>query len=195
MWAFQSESLADSGLRATVQFDSGPASFADVIGAWRSDPVFRAEFNDWLAEAPYPAFRWETPSVTTATITRSFEFVLLDTPGLAPHPDPDAFAEHFQDPSNDGVVEFKNLGGDATLIVPLPLAPASAYGHLASFVREAPAQQRDTLWRLVGDAMTRRLGRKPVWLSTAGAGVSWLHVRLDARPKYYHFKPYCQIQP
>jgi len=26
--------------------------------------------------------------------------------------------------------------------------------------------------------------------STAGAGVSWLHVRLDDRPKYYGFKPY-----
>ncbi|MGI9175867.1 MAG: DUF6940 family protein [Rhodothermales bacterium] len=24
-----------------------------------------------------------------------------------------------------------------------------------------------------------------MWLSTAGGGVSWLHVRLDSRPKYY----------
>jgi hypothetical protein len=32
--------------------------------------------------------------------------------------------------------------------------------------------------------------RKPVWLSTAGAGVSWLHVRLDDRPKYYGYRPY-----
>lgn len=30
----------------------------------------------------------------------------------------------------------------------------------------------------------------PFWLSTAGMGVSWLHVRLDERPKYYRFQEY-----
>jgi hypothetical protein len=38
--------------------------------------------------------------------------------------------------------------------------------------------------------MVARLGAKPVWLSTAGGGVSWLHVRLDDQPKYYGFEPY-----
>ncbi|MFO1021395.1 MAG: hypothetical protein U0903_11970 [Planctomycetales bacterium] len=31
---------------------------------------------------------------------------------------------------------------------------------------------------------------KPVWLSTAGAGVPWLHVHLDDQPKYYSHAPY-----
>jgi hypothetical protein len=38
--------------------------------------------------------------------------------------------------------------------------------------------------------MVRRMSAKPVWLSTAGAGVSWLHVRLDDQPKYYGFALY-----
>jgi hypothetical protein len=38
--------------------------------------------------------------------------------------------------------------------------------------------------------MSRRVNMKPVWLSTAGAGVPWLHVRLDDRPKYCCFRPY-----
>ena len=29
-----------------------------------------------------------------------------------------------------------------------------------------------------------------LWLSTAGLGVYWLHLRLDTRPKYYSFQPY-----
>ena len=29
-----------------------------------------------------------------------------------------------------------------------------------------------------------------VWLSTNGLSTAWLHVRLDSRPKYYHFMPY-----
>jgi hypothetical protein len=38
--------------------------------------------------------------------------------------------------------------------------------------------------------MQRRLNNKPVWLSTAGAGVAWLHIRLDDRPKYYGYTPF-----
>jgi len=38
--------------------------------------------------------------------------------------------------------------------------------------------------------MQKRINAKRVWLSTAGMGVSWLHVRLDDRPKYYGHRPY-----
>jgi len=44
-------------------------------------------------------------------------------------------------------------------------------------------------------AMQSRIGDRVVWLSTAGAGVPWLHVRLDDRPKYYHYGPYRQTAP
>ena len=80
------------------------------------------------------------------------------------------------------------------MVVPRPIAEPSAYGHLAAFVRGAPEAQRHALWQMVGESMARRIGAKPVWLSTAGAGVSWLHVRLDDRPKYYGFGPYRQKQ-
>jgi len=30
----------------------------------------------------------------------------------------------------------------------------------------------------------------PRWLSTSGLGVSYLHVRIDKRPKYYSFDEY-----
>ena len=143
-----------------------------------------------LAGTTHSAFRWETPPVTTGTAHRPFEFVLLDSPGLASQTDPNAFAEHFIGGSVPEVLSFPNLGGDAILVVPRPLASASAYGHLAAFVRHAPEPQKDALWQAVGEAMAKRLGTSPVWLSTAGAGVSWLHVRLDDTPKYYGFAPY-----
>ncbi len=88
------------------------------------------------------------------------------------------------------MLAFANLGKDAVLIVPRPLGPASVYGHLAAFVRKARDTQRHELWRVVGAETEARLGDSPVWLSTAGMGVSWLHVRLDSRPKYYGHAPY-----
>jgi hypothetical protein len=177
-------------LRFTIDLDSSPVSFAEVLRRWQHDAEFRSLFLALLADAPFAAFRWETPAITTATADRPFEFVLLDSPGLAREPDPNAFAEHFHQAGNSSVIEFPNLGKDAIMIVPCPNGVPSAYGHLAAFVREAPSSQRDALWELIGAAMERRLGPRPVWLSTAGAGVSWLHVRLDDRPKYYGYAPY-----
>ena len=190
MWSAEREELpAGRGLRFRVERDSLPATFADVIAGWRTDPVFRTLFNALLADTPFIAFRWETPAVTSLTVHRPFEFVVLDSPGLDRPPDLISFADHFNSAETD-VVTFSNLGRDATLVVPCPLADSSAYGHLAAFVRHAPASQRDALWQAVGEAMASRVSKRPVWLSTAGAGVTWLHVRLDDRPKYYGHAPY-----
>jgi hypothetical protein len=87
-------------------------------------------------------------------------------------------------------LSFQNLGGDATLIVPGPLAGATAYCHLAAFVRQAPTAQQHALWQLTAQVVKQQVGRTPLWLSTAGAGVPWLHIRVDASPKYYSFAAY-----
>jgi hypothetical protein len=190
MWTTRTEGLSGGrGSRFAVALDARPVSVADVLNGWQRDAGFRAWLNALLAAAPYAAFRWETPPVTAASVAQPFEFVLLDSPELARPPDPGAFAEQFGR-GVAGVAVFPNLGGDAIMVVPRPVAEPSAYGHLAAFVRRAPEPQRDALWRSVGEAMARRVGAKPVWLSTAGAGVSWLHVRLDDRPKYYGLEPY-----
>jgi hypothetical protein len=191
MWTARSEQMTRGRvLRVTVDLDVAPASFTEVLRCWQEDPDFRTWFNDLLAAAPFAAFRWETPPITTATADRPFEFVMLDSPSLDRPPDGDAFAEHFSGSDPEGVTTFPNLGRDAILVVPCPGGPHSAYGHLAAFVRQAPEPQRHAFWAAVGAALRRRLGTKPVWLSTAGAGVAWLHVRLDDRPKYYGHAPY-----
>jgi hypothetical protein len=191
MWTSRSEQLANGRvIRFAIDVDAFPVSYADVLRRWQDDVDFRSMFIGLLADSPFSAFRWETPPITTATASRPFEFVLLDSPGLASNPDADTFAEHFSGGGEGGVVEFPNLGKDAIMVVPCPKGPIAAYGHIGAFVRQAPEPQRHALWESVGAAMQRRLGIKPVWLSTAGAGVSWLHVRLDDRPKYYGYAPY-----
>lgn len=186
------ETLHDGHVRKyAMTRDAVPLRYAEVIGLWQHDQAFRACFLSILSEVPFLAYRWETPAVTTATAGRAFEFVLLDSPSLARPPDRHSFAGHFAPASSEaGIVVFDNLGGDATLVVPSPRGPAGAYGHLAAFTRRAPAFQNHALWEAVGRAMEQRVSERPVWLSTAGGGVSWLHVRLDDRPKYYGFRPY-----
>ena len=194
MWTSRSEQTAGGrGIKVIPELNSRGVAYAEVVRRWQGDPVWRTFFISLLADAPFAAFRWETPPITAATATRPFEFVLLESPELLVPPDAAAFAQHFKAAPKLGAVEFANLGRDAVLIAPCPGGPHLAYAHLAAFARQAPEAQRHALWQLVGAASQRRLSAKPVWLSTAGAGVAWLHVRLDDRPKYYDHAPYRQV--
>jgi hypothetical protein len=128
--------------------------------------------------------------LTDALRSAPFEYVLVDAPTLASsQANPDAFADHFSS-ATASVISFPNLAGDSALVVPCPTH--RTYGHLATFLRQAPGEQTDALWTRLGTEVetwleTRRL---PLWVSTSGLAVPWLHVRLDARPKYYGFEPY-----
>jgi hypothetical protein len=194
MWDSRLEILKDESTHK-YQFDRGgtPASCSQVFEAWQDDEEFRSVFRAALARAPFSAFRWETPPVTSATISQPFECVVLDSPWLATPPDTSAFADHFDSMPHRDVIAFPNLSGDAHLIVPCPRGSLIAYSHLAAFLREAPEEQQDSLWQLVGREMSNRIGDNPLWLSTAGDAVAWLHVRLDRRPKYYHHPPYTKM--
>lgn len=189
MWSADQTELSQNILQFTISRNEQPATYTEVIQAWQEDAEFRSMFTSLLANVPFKAFRWETPPVSIDTMSRTFEFVVLNSPGLDRPASRDAFAGHFCG-SNMGVSAFSNLGGDALLIIPCSYTQVVPYGHLAAFVRLAPEKQQHTLWQTVGEEMALRIGSEPVWLNTAGGGVPWLHVRLDSRPKYYTFAPY-----
>jgi hypothetical protein len=191
MWmAHETEIQPGTSRRFAVARGRRELTFREAIAAWQSDDEFGRWLSGLLEAVPFSAFRWETPAVTEATAGRAFEFVVLDSPELEREATPDPFQEHLDGNSGDPIVTFSNLGGDAVLVVPRPIGARLAYAHIGAFVRSAPEPQRLALWRAVGRAMSRRIGARPVWLSTAGAGVPWLHVRLDDRPKYYAFAPF-----
>jgi len=180
-----------SVLKTRLAHGSRPLTYKAALYLWQNDADFRNFFTAHLAACPFTAFRWETPPVTADTLDRLFEFVLLDCPALAGPADSTSFANQLGTAQpGEEVVAFANLGGDAFLVVPCATGPESAYGHLAAFVREAPAPQQHALWQTVAAELRARISQQPLWLSTAGLGVPWLHVRIDTRPKYYGHAPY-----
>ena len=192
MIEFEFEPVGDGVDKYFAKAGTSPLSFGQILAAWQRDEEFALQFAKTLADSKFAGFRWETPPLTRATLERPFEFVLLDAFEFTKRSaDTHTYAEHFaSDAGRRGVVVFDNLSGDAKLVVPTPLNGQSDFGHLADFVRNAPADQIQTFWRAVGETTEQSICERPIWLNTAGGGVAWLHVRLDSRPKYYGYAPY-----
>ena len=170
-------------------------TFADVIAGWRDDHAFRDFFIAELAATQFSAFFWEMPAIRGQRTDIQYEYVAIESEAIVRMaPDPGAFESVFREKSNP-IVTFRNLGGDALLVAPAPIASLRYYGHLASFVRSAPEHQRHELFRTLARTLARILPiwRGPLWTSTSGLGVPWLHIRLDSFPKYYNYRPYAEV--
>ncbi len=175
-----------------------PLSYRQVIRLWCEDEQFCKYFTQLLRDSPFSAYRWETPSITSSSVHRKFEFVLLESSSLERPVDTHSFRSKFEQVTggpnaDEGVLTFENLSGDASLVVPAPLdnLQLQHYCHLASFLRAAPESQALELWKSLGEAAKRcSSDSRPIWISTAGMGVAWLHIRLDSYPKYYGYAKY-----
>ena len=75
-----------------------------------------------------------------------------------------------------------------------PRTNEDAYGHFAFFLRKVPALQIEALWQIIASRVLEMVSDRPIWLSTAGGGVAWLHIQIDSPPKYYGDAPYRSTQ-
>ena len=118
--------------------------------------------------------------------------MLVESPHLTRvNTDPAPFREKFVSLSQGKeVITFENLGRDAELIVPCPVAAENVYAHLSSFVRRASESQKHNLFTTLAGALRNSINDRPTWVSTSGLGVYWLHIRLDSSPKYYSYQGY-----
>ena len=163
--------------------------FPEVFQLWQKSKEFQHFYNNVLASSNYRGFFWEIKPINRSWENEIFEFVLVNSSALSRiKADSSPFQEHFQ--TKEPIIAFPNLGGDAQLIVPTPISDKNNYPHFAEFVRNAPASQKGKLWEIVSLEYQKRLSDQPIWLSTSGLGVYWLHLRIDSRPKYYQYSPY-----
>lgn len=182
------EKIAPAVRKLTLRDEQGPLTHAHVLDALHRSEGFAGIFCQMLLAPGFRALFWEMPPLSTKTMNAMFECVVIDSPELARlRCDPGPFSEHFS--AGRDVATFTNLGGDACLVAPAPHGEA-AYPHLATFCRTAPPAVMQQFWSALAIAVAQRLSEQPLWISTSGLGVGWLHARLDSRPKYYVHQPY-----
>lgn len=188
MWEYTRKEINEYTFLFQLQEENQLLSFDRVLELWPSSADFRLFYNQLLVEQPFEAYFWEHPPITKGHTGQVYEFVLINSTALAGvTAQPAAFADYFS--GGDRVVTFANLRGDAQLVVPANDIGLD-YTHLAKFCRTSPPAQMHDFWKLLSRVVKQNLAGEPRWLSTSGLGVYWLHVRLDQRPKYYHYRPY-----
>ena len=195
MWSVKSVELDQHIHKINLFEGESLLSYEVVINYWLESTEFRNFYFSVLSDSPFDAFFWEHPPVSNLNIKQVYEFVLVPSPQLSNvNADLSPFQEKFNSRrSNESVLAFENLGRDAELIVPCPVMEKNIYAHFASFIRNAPENQKHDLFRILASALGKRISSKPTWLSTSGLGVYWLHIRLDSRPKYYSYQLYRRL--
>jgi hypothetical protein len=177
--------------------DNCPLTWQQVLQGWQSCSDFQTFFSSVLETVPYAAYFWETPPLTLTQRYHPFTCVVINSPALAEvKADYSPFAAYLKPaPQLPDIRVFSNLGGDAQLVAPCPAGTNATYPHLAAFLRRAPSPLKSQLWATLAETILARLDlseEDPIWVSTSGLGVFWLHVRLDREPKYYQYAPFRQ---
>jgi hypothetical protein len=175
--------------------------YEEFLMQLETNPQFREFLTRTIIASGAESFFWECIPVSFEMLTStSFQFMIIPT-SFQGSPDVQSFSSQFQSASpDDSVICFKNLRGDADLVVPCPPSVSqndlNHFTHLGSFLRHGHPAQIDEVWKKTAEAIQRRLLDSKedfVWLSTHGKGVYWLHIRLDSEPKYYQCQEYKMI--
>ena len=186
----------DNGLMRHIRLEwvGNALSFDDGLALMKWNETFLDFLTALLTSCEMDGFVWELPAISDRTLDRQFEFVLIDT-GQPYHKEADTTAFRAQLGGADapnGFAVFGNLGGDATLIAPLATQDLD-FRDLLHFMQSADADLRRQFWKTLAATVTTNLSSEPLWISVSGAGVAWLHVRLDRQPKYYLYAPYREL--
>ena len=202
-WIIREENSADSHdipIRYIQKIDSeNDISWLEFLTLLQDNSEFRLFFTQVLTKQPFEAFCWECAPITEILAeTRFFSYVTIpcvSLVGLEQNPTP--FKRQLERTVGDDrlIVSFRNLSNDAFLVVPrqAPHYVSAEYSHLGAFLRTAPDYQIHEFWRAVAITTKTALSPEPLWLSTAGLGVHWLHVRISSTPKYYKFYPFSEM--
>lgn len=199
-WVLKTKKINDNEIRCRLMdHKNQPVSYQRFLEALQSDPAFVDHWIDTLKACPFPHIYWECIVVNQSRLPHQhFEcvFTRATALGAISKADPSSFKAHLQ--KDQKATSFFNLSQDTLLVCPNTGSNQAEHFHsLASFTRHAPKAQQHVFWRTVAEKAQQRIqkmGQAPIWLSTHGTGVPWLHVRIASRPKYYHHKAYTSAQ-
>lgn len=162
-------------------------TWKDKINQWKNGiPQQYLLLNDRFANN---RFFYET-SVCDKNINNIYEenFIPSNELNKITKQDYSPFNQHILNTKNKDAVSFFNISGDTILVVPIPRKNKS-YVTIKEFIDFASENQQIGFWKLVAEQielcfLTSNIDK--LYISTHGLGVSYFHLRICVKPKYYH---------
>ena len=153
-------------------------TWEDVIKSLIDDiDTFKYKLIRVLLSIEYKAYFWECDKII---LKNPFRFAIFDSKTLSERKqDTEAFKGKIKCSKN--VISFLSLDKEILLICPCHKTISADYTSLATFSRTVSIKQQCSFWKKVGKSI-----KEGDWVSTSGLGVSWLHIRVSSKPKYYH---------
>lgn len=184
-------------------------TWADILGKYPKRNI-QKEFINILKNIPsenkYPdtsfkSYYFQTPDICSLNIP--IEFVLIKTYNL--HKKKASwvkYAEYMKrKPRNRHSLSFINLTGTVMLTIPFNKKKDIKYGHIKDYMTYATNEEIYDILLELGIQIEKynkmysiNIKNKkfcyPLYLSTHGYGVQWVHFRLEQYPLYYNYDLY-----
>lgn len=179
-----------NGARIRITEEDNLLTFREVFDLWQASTGFIDFYVDSLIALDYDEFFWEHPAIKEEYLDKPYEFVVQKSISFSRrNVDENAFSDYIN--TNKQVAVFDNLGKNARLVVPTKQSSKNTYKHMGTFVRNAKKEQIHEQFNQLSQTILEEVeAGRLIWVSTAGLGVIWLHMRLDSRPKYYRTNSY-----
>lgn len=180
----------ENGTRIRITQGNELLTFRQVFDYWQNSTDFIDFYINALIELYYEEFFWEHPAMREEYLDKPYEFVIQRSMSFRRRSvDENAFSDYIY--SDGQVAVFDNLGRNAILVVPTMKSSSETYKHMGNFIRNAEKEQIQEQFNQLSRTILAELTKgRLIWISTAGLGVIWLHMRLDSRPKYYRTNSY-----
>jgi hypothetical protein len=194
-------------------------TWADILGKFPKRSI-QKEFIRILKDVPskysnsdisIKSYYFQTPNICSLDIP--IEFVLIKTYSLhMKKADWSKYSEYMnRKPRNRHSLSFINLSGSVMLTIPFNKKKDIRYGHIKDYITYASKEEIYDIFSEIGiqieihNEARRSINIKkssdqgqcnnkdfcyPLYLSTHGYGVQWLHFRLEESPLYYNYDSY-----
>jgi len=146
----------------------------DVCNFMSKGKIFKDEFIDILKKCKFKGYMIKCNKYVN---DKYFKFVIIKYDYLSyMQLDKETYKEYFKKEFN----VFPNISGDTILISPSPYDDKTDYRSIGPYFRTST---KKTLYKLL-ECISKNLF-EGCYLNTHGLGVSYIHIRIDLKPKYY----------
>jgi Family of unknown function (DUF6940) len=143
------------------------------------------KWNNGIIDINWPNYNFQWKCLPFKNLDDKFEYIFIKDDNLQYNKhDISPFLKYINNNCNSAI-SFWNLNKDSIMIIPnLPKRNAN-FSTMKTFINDATNDEIKNLFKETSSQIIKVIDNKnKIYLNTHGHGASYLHVRIDFKPKY-----------